>query len=102
VFPGRRRRRWQGPIRLAFPEILARAASHTRPLTPREALTRLFRHSAFVFAHPELAPAHLAVLGSLVDASPSRLLCCGRDVFLNPASLVELIQEGAWRSVASA
>jgi hypothetical protein len=102
AFPGRRRGRWQGPIRLAFPEIHDRAVSHARPLSPREALTRLFRHSAFVFAHPELAPAHLAVLGNLVDASPARLLCCGRDVFLNPTSLVGLVQEGAWHSVALA
>ena len=86
VFPGRMRRRWKAPARIYFPELTAEPRSFTVPVTPREALLRLFPHSCFVVVKPDLTPDHLQALSTLVDNAPAARLISAATCWLRPTA----------------
>ncbi len=60
-------------------------------LGPREALAELVRWSAWVVLEPELAQAHLDLLGALARQARAFRVTLGRDLFDHPDRLAELV-----------
>lgn len=102
AFPGQVLRRWGAPARIFFPELTAGPRSYIAPLSPREALLRLFPHSCFVVVKPELTPGHLGTLGVLVDNAPAARLFCGSDLLASPGGYPDLLAARPWLNAISA
>jgi hypothetical protein len=79
-----------GCAAIVFPRIEARAEHAVEPLAPPEALRRLLPHAVEQWDR-DMLPAHLALLGGLVQAAPAYCLRLGPDVSTLPAVIGGLI-----------
>jgi len=78
------------PEVLLFPIVGGEHTSVT-PLAPRDTLAQLVRWSAWVILEPQLAQEHLDLLAALGRQAAAYRLELGRDLFINPHLIDELI-----------
>ena len=78
------------PDVILFPSI-GHGRTSAAALGRREALAELVRWSAWVVLEPELAQAHLDLLGALARQARAFRVILGRDLFDHPDRLAELV-----------
>lgn len=71
--------------------VVGDSVTRAKPISPRQSLTELVRWSAWVVLEPELAQAHLDLLGRLARQCTGYRVTLGRDLFDDESLLPGLI-----------